>query len=147
MNPSERVTLTRRLTLFFLASHALVLVGFSVALYLLADRHLHRQLDDRLLAAAQTLASAAEIGPDGVEWEPAARPHAIAPGSFGDQLEWVVATDSGRIVDRSMHIDLESLLASADAAFRAGHRNPRRLDHAGRARQITRLRVESTTPA
>lgn len=144
MNRNERLTLTRRLTLFFLASHALVLVGFSVALYLLADRHLHRQLDDRLLAAAHTLASAAEVGPDGVEWELTARPHALAPGGFGDQLVWAVATDSGRIVDRSAHAGLESLLTSADAAFHAGHRNPRRLDHAGCAWQITRLRVEPT---
>jgi signal transduction histidine kinase len=145
MNPSERVTLTRRLTLFFLASHALVLVGFSVALYLLANRHLHRQLEDRLVAAAHTLASAAEIGPDGVEWELSARPHALAPGGFGDQLEWAVATDSGRIVDRSAQAGLEPLLAASDAAFQSGHRNPRRLDHAGHAWQITRIRVEPGT--
>ena len=69
---------------------------------------------------------------------------ALAPGGFGDQLEWAVATDSGRIVDRSPQADLEALLTAADAAFRTGHRNPRRLDHAGRAWQIARVRVEPT---
>src|SRR5581483_6677326 len=95
------MTLIRRLSLFFLAALAVVLVAFSVALYLLADRHLTRQLDDRLAAAARTLASAAEVDPDGVEWEPAAHPHAFAPGAFGDQLHWVVTTDDGRLIDRS----------------------------------------------
>ncbi len=35
-------------------------------------------------------------------------------------------------------------MGAADAGFRSGHRNPRRLDHAGRAWQVTRLRLEPT---
>jgi heavy metal sensor kinase len=140
------VTLTKRLSLFFLAALAVVLAGFSTALYLLADRHLTRQLDDRLSAAARTLASAAEIDPDGVEWEPRGRPMALAPGVFGDQLYWSVTTDSGRVIDRSPQPVAEDLLAHADAGFHSGHRNPRRLDHAGRAWQVTRLRLEPDPP-
>ena len=71
------MTLTNRLSLFFLATLAAVLVTFSAALYLLADLHLHRQLDDRLSASARTLASAAEVESRGVEWEPHSRP--LAP--------------------------------------------------------------------
>ena len=55
------------------AALAVVLVGFSVALYALAAKHLHRQADERLEAALNTLAAAAEIEPDGVEWEPEER--------------------------------------------------------------------------
>src|SRR5439155_13786319 len=115
------VTLTRRLTLFFLAALAVVLVAFSSALYFLADHHLTRQLDDQLGASIRTLASAAEIEPDGVEWEPQGRPLALAPGSFGDQFHWAVMTDEGRLIDHSPQDGAEELFAGAEAAFRSGH--------------------------
>ena len=138
------MTLTRRLTLFFLTSLAVVLAGFSTALYLLANRHLHRQLDDRLAAAARTLAATAAVSPEGVEWEPAGRPLTTGPAGFGEQFVWAVTTDDGRVVDHSPHPEGADLLAAADAGFRSGHRNPRRLDHSGRAWQVTRLRLEPT---
>lgn len=140
------MTLTTRLSLFFLAALACVLVTFSAALYLLAHRHLHRQLDDRLLAAARTLASAAEVEPDGVEWEPHNRPLTLAPGALGDQLHWVVTDDAGRVIDGSTQPDATELLAEADRELRSGHRNPRRVDHAGRAWQTLRLRLEPERP-
>jgi heavy metal sensor kinase len=93
--------LTTRLTLFFLATLGLVLVGFSTALYFLASSHLHQQSEERLEAALNTLAAAAEIGPEGVEWEPAARHLNLGTASFGDQVVWLVSDDKGQIVDRS----------------------------------------------
>lgn len=141
------MTLTTRLSLFFLAALAAVLVTFSVSLYLLAHRHLHRQLDDRLAASARTLASAAEVEPDGVEWEPHNRPLALASGAFGEQLHWTVTDDTGKVIDRSPQPGVEDLVAEADGGFRSGHRNPRRVDHAGRAWQVTRLRLEHETPS
>ena len=140
------MTLTNRLNLFFLGTLAVVLIGFSVALYVLAEQHLIRQLDDQLGAATRTLASAAEVDPDGVEWEPHNRPHTLAPGVFGDSLHWSVTAEDGRVVDRSPQSEAESLLASADEPFRTGHRNPRRLDHDGQAWQVTRLRLEPDHP-
>jgi signal transduction histidine kinase len=141
------VTLTTRLSLYFLASLAAVLVAFSAALYLLADRHLHRQLDDRLAASAHTLASAAEVEPDGVEWEPHNRPLALAPGAFGEQLRWTVTDDTGSVLDHSPQPGVDELMAEADGGFRSGHRNPRRVDHAGRAWQVMRLRLEHERPS
>ena len=41
------MTLTTRLSVFFLATLALVLAGFSATLYGLAHTYLHRQMDDR----------------------------------------------------------------------------------------------------
>ncbi len=140
------MTLTTRLSLFFLAALATVLVGFSAALYLLADRHLTRQLDDQLAAATRTLASAAEVEPDGVEWEPHSRPLALAPGAFDDELRWTVVTEDGRVIDRSPQAGADELLAEADKGFRTGHRNPRRLDHGGRAWQVTRVRLAPEVP-
>ena len=62
--------LSTRLSVFFLTALALVLLGFSTALFAMASRYLHRQVDERLDAALNTLAAAAEVTPAGVEWEP-----------------------------------------------------------------------------
>lgn len=140
------MTLTTRLSLFFLAALAAVLVTFSAALYLLADRYLHRQLDDRLAASARTLASAAEVEPDGVEWEPHNRPITLATGALGDEPYWAVTDEAGQVIDRSSQSDTTELLAGADRGFRSGHRNPRRVDHDGRAWQALRLRLEPAAP-
>ncbi len=137
------MTLTARLSAFFLATLAAVLLAFSGALYGLADRHLHRRLEDRLAASVRTLASAAEVEPDGVEWEPHTHPLGLTAGPFGDDLRWAVADDSGAVIDRSPQPDVEPLLVAAAAAFGAGHRNPRRLDHGGRAWEVARLRLAS----
>ena len=140
------MTLTTRLSLSFLAALAAVLVAFSATLYLLADRHLTRQLNDRLEAATNTLAAAAEVEPDGVEWEPHGRPMTLAPGAFGDELRWVITTDDGRVIDGSRQAGVNELLAEAERGFATGHRNPRRLDHDGQAWQVTRVRLAPDVP-
>ncbi len=140
------MTLTRRMTLFFITMLATVLTVFSAMLYLLADRHLVSQLDDQLGAATRTLASAAEIDPDGVEWEPASRPLTLAPGVFGDQLYWVITTDGGQVIDHSSQPGVEEFLSEADAGFQTGHRNPRRFNRGGRAWQVARVRLVPSAP-
>ena len=117
------MTLTTRLSLFFLSALAAVLIGFSAALYVLADRHLHRQLDDRLEAAVRTLAGIAEIEPDGVEWEPAGRSFAFGPATFGADVHWSITTDDGRVIDRSSQVGS------------TGHHH-----------QVTRIRLAPETP-
>ena len=67
------MTLTTRLLLFFLGTLAVVLAGFSTALYFLASAHLHRQVEERLDASLNVLVAAVEIQPNGVEWEPNVR--------------------------------------------------------------------------
>ena len=138
------MTLTTRLSVFFLVALAVVLAGFSTALYLVADVYLNRQLDERLDTAARMLAAAAEVEPDGVEWEPGNRTLNLGPMGFGDQVFWSIAADA-RLIDRSPQPGTESLLAEADRAIRAGHRDPRRLDHDGRAWKVTQLRLAPET--
>lgn len=135
------MTMTRRLTMFFITTLTAVLAVFSVALYLLAERHLTNQLDDQLGAATRTLASAAEVESDGVEWEPASRPLTLAIGPFGDQLYWEVTTQGGQVIDHSPQPGVEEILAKASAGFQSGHLNPRRFDHAERAWQVARVRL------
>jgi heavy metal sensor kinase len=93
------VTLTTRLSLFFLAALAVVLAGFSAALYLLADRHLHRQLDDRIRGALDTLAAAAEVEPGGVEWDPHNRPQVTESRRGGSSVRWAVRAPDGTTLD------------------------------------------------
>ena len=64
------MSLTNRLSLFFLAALAAVLAGFSLTLYSLARAHLRAQLDERLDTAMKTLVAAVEVHPGDVQWEP-----------------------------------------------------------------------------
>jgi len=107
------LTLTTRLSLFFLTMLGIVLVGFSTMLYLLARGHLNRQEEERLDAAMNTLVAAVEVGPDRVEWERGERHLTLGQGVFGDQIVWQVSDDKGRVVDRSDQPASEDLLAEA----------------------------------
>ena len=79
------MSLTGRFSALFLAALGLVLVAFSTVLYVSAQIYLDRQVSDRLDAALAVLAAAAEIHPDGVEWEPQERVlrWARSPGPTG----------------------------------------------------------------
>jgi heavy metal sensor kinase len=95
------VTLTNRLLAFFLTLLALVLASFSLTLYLLAQEYLNGIAVDRLDAALDTLAAAAELRPDGVEWEPAERQLRLGPARTTDAIVWTVSDPSGKVIDRS----------------------------------------------
>ena len=88
------ISLSTRLSFFFLSAIAIVLVGFSTAIYLLADRYLHRQFQTQLNALLDTLTAAAEVEPDGMQWEPAERRIFLtSPGL--NNVAWVVFDDAG----------------------------------------------------
>jgi heavy metal sensor kinase len=95
------VSLTTRLLLYFLGALALVLVGFSLSLWLLARGYLNRQAEERLAAALDTLTAAAEVDAGGMEWEPEERALHVGPGPFNAETEWVVTGARGEILDES----------------------------------------------
>lgn len=95
------MTLTTRLLLFFLSMLALVLIGFSVALYLVADNYLHEQVVDRVNAVLTSLAAVVESDDGGLEWEPASRRLNLNFSALGDQVVWLVEDGETNIVDRS----------------------------------------------
>lgn len=97
------MSITNRLSLFFLAALGLALAGFSLTLYLLADRHLHQQTDHRLDAAMQTLVAAIEVHPNDVEWEPLERRVTMGEDAALDQVRWTVHDLRGRLVDCSLN--------------------------------------------
>ena len=92
------MTLTNRLLLFFVGTLVVVLASFSAGVYTLARHHLNARVDDRLDAAIRTLVAAAEVGPDGVEWEPAERAIRFNPGAG---IVWQVSDGAGRVVHGS----------------------------------------------
>ncbi len=103
------MSLVSRLSGFFLGAQAALLLGFSSTLYVLASDHLHRQINERLDAALATLAAAAEVGPEGVEWEPVERDLGLGRDTGADQIRWIIRDDRGRTVDRSANLDVHYL--------------------------------------
>ena len=110
------MTLTARISGFFLGVLACVLVGFAAALYFLASGYLHRQVDERLEAALGTLAAAVEFSDDGVEWEPNSRALTLGQDAAVDQVRWLVRNGQGREVDRSRNLSSVELFETLSAA-------------------------------
>ncbi len=122
------MSIANRLSLFFLTALALVLVGFSLTLYLLASRHLHAQADDRLDAAMHTLVAAIEVHPGDVEWEPLERRVMMGEDPALGQVRWAVHDLQGRLVDCSLNLERPK-----------GHEPPRR----GRGWRVRAHRVRA----
>ncbi len=131
------MSLADRISWFFLASLAVVLAGFSVALYALAAEHLGRQVDERLDAALATLAAAAEVNPGVVEWEPGERVLGLGRDPGAEGLRWVIRNEHGP-VDRSENFDPRRLASADSPGISAG----RLLDHDGRPWQVKVRRLE-----
>lgn len=91
------MTLTNRLTLFSLAALGVVLVAFSVTMYLLAWTYLLRQVDERAVADVDTLVAAAELEPDGLEWDRGE--HALWSAHRLEPAVWAIFDAGGREVD------------------------------------------------
>src|SRR5581483_3226973 len=104
------MSITNRLSLFFLAALGLVLAGFSLTLYALASGHLHQQGNHRLDAAVQTLVAAIEVHPGDVEWEPLERRVTMGEDSALDQIRWAVHDLHGRLIDCSANLERQSSL-------------------------------------
>jgi signal transduction histidine kinase len=123
------LTLTTRLLVFFQSMLAMVLIGFSVALYLLANQFLYRQASERLDAILNTLSAAVEVGPEGVEWEAKGRFVNFDLPILANQTVWFVADGEGTVLDQSNVIETDefrsqSVLhlrsASSDTVWKMG---------------------------
>ncbi|PQO41941.1 ATP-binding protein [Blastopirellula marina] len=97
------MTITTRLTCFFLALLLLVLLGFSIATYFVADHYLQQQVEERLAAAMNSICGVIETNTDGVEWEPGERRQVLEFSAFEDQLVWWVTDEQGQIVAQSVN--------------------------------------------
>ena len=98
------MTLTGRFSTLFLTALAIALLAFSASLYVVAKIHLERQIAERIAAALDVLAAAAEIHPDCVEWEPDERFLLLGQEDGLDQLRWVIRDPEGNVVDDSINL-------------------------------------------
>lgn len=99
------MSLTNRLTLFFLVALAVVLGAFSTTMYVLARTHLMRQVDERAASNLDTLVAAAEVEPDGLEWDRGE--HSLWPAAGEQPIAWAIFDSQGRDVDgKPEHIGL-----------------------------------------
>jgi heavy metal sensor kinase len=137
------MTLTTRLSLFFLGALALVLVGFSTTLYLLAHAYLNRQVDERLEAALNTLTAAAEVGPGGVEWEPHERLISLGQESDTDGVSWIVCDDTGRLLSRSVGLAPENVLTASVPALQSATESRATVAYQGQSWLLGQRRVEA----
>jgi two-component system OmpR family sensor kinase len=98
------MSLTTRLSAYFLTALALVLLGFSLTLFLLVRNHLMDQTNQRLELAMQTILAAVEVHAEDVEWEPLERHITLGEDPGADQVRWLVHDDKGRLVDCSVNL-------------------------------------------
>jgi two-component system, OmpR family, sensor kinase len=129
------MTLTTRLSTFFLAALAVTLLGFSLTVYGLAHVYLHRRFEERLQSALARLATAAEVEEDGIDWEPREPPH----WSDAEGVVWAVHDDAGRLRDCSPNLP-------DDDPLRRPSEDPPGTDAAGRPRRVLSRTVPEDGP-
>jgi heavy metal sensor kinase len=115
------MTLTTRVSAFFLGWLGLALAGFAVAVYQVQRANLYRQADDRLSATLDAVVAATESDEQGVEWEPHER---TLPRGGG--VVWLVVDPSGRIIDRSGPVASDGFANLTTAADESAWRVDRR---------------------
>ena len=135
------MSLAARVCGFFLATLALVLVGISVTLYLLLSVHLHRDLDERLGLALDSLASSVDVDPGRVEWNPARGLDLCVVHPDDEPVFWLVTDHRGTLVDRNWDVALTELAALAKRAPSTGHSHETHIDGVGRRWRAALRRV------
>lgn len=96
------MTLTNRVSLFFLGALALVLIVYSTLVYGMTRSHLLRQSDQDLKQTFNTLIAAVDVDEKDVEWGPSdVQRVAINDVEAEHEAYWVVHDARGRIIDQS----------------------------------------------
>jgi heavy metal sensor kinase len=137
------MSLAARVCGFFLATLAVVLAGVSVTLYLLSSAHLHRDLDERLGLALDTITTSVDVDPGRVEWNLGARPRVVVVRPDEDPVFWVVTDHVGTTVDRTWDVGSADLAALARLAPSAGHSHETHTDGRGRRWRAVLRRVHA----
>jgi heavy metal sensor kinase len=143
------MSLTSRLSLFFLGMLGLVLIGFSATLYQLARAYLCRQADERLGAALHTLAAAVDVEPNGLEWERHQRQLTLGQDGGADQVRWQVRGFlGGREVlrDRSHNLGPEGLPLPAGMSPAEVEAAPVEILWQEEPWRLARRRIEASRP-
>jgi signal transduction histidine kinase len=115
------MTLVTRVSAFFLATLAVVFVGFSLTLYFLARTHLQRDLDERLMSALDALYMAADVDGGRVVWRPASPDAAAEVHSDEDPVSWTVYDAHDRVLAHCCGAQRNQLPLVTGSVPDAGH--------------------------
>ena len=136
-----RMSLTTRLTTFFLGALALVLSGFAATLFLLAQSYLQLQVDERLEAALGNLVAAIEFHDKGLEWEPNERLVALGQGPEPEEVRWAVRRPDGTVIDRSRNLAANHVFTTLPLPGADDRPRPHRVLVDGRPWRVIRRRL------
>lgn len=104
--------LVNRVSVFFLAAMAIVLIAYSSAFYAFVRGRLVRQFEQELHGALNALVAAVEVEPEEVKWQPLEHTIALGVVQGPDEVRWVVIGDGVLVVEQSRN-------ASPDLVARA----------------------------
>jgi heavy metal sensor kinase len=132
------MTLSARLSVFSLAALALVLAGFSTALYLAAGVQADRTADQRLGTSLAVLAAMVEDESGGLDWEAGGRRDVLDEDPGLEGVRWIVRDEKGALVDRSPERRRGDLPEAP---------GPRRLDPEGHPWRVVRRVIRTAKAA
>jgi heavy metal sensor kinase len=135
--------LATRISMFFLAALAVVLIGFSASIYWLVYSHLYHQTDERSVAALDTLTAAIESGPAGLEWEVNGRLLDLDQSTTKEPIVWGVFDDRGSQVDGPK--ESLAMLAALNQALAGGNQHKQDVRWNGESWRITRREFRAKT--
>jgi hypothetical protein len=95
------MTLTTRVSRFFLLALGGTLVCYSLLLLGLIRYYLYREFDQHLESALNTIVAAIEVESDDVKWEPADHQVTFSNEDASEDVHWVVVNERAQIVDQS----------------------------------------------
>jgi len=95
------MSLVTRLSTFFLAALALVLIIFSVSLFVLAGSYLRRQLDQQLTGSLDALEASLHFEEDNLQWKPDERRLVLGVDQAIESPRWAIKSSAGKLIDRS----------------------------------------------
>jgi signal transduction histidine kinase len=127
------MSLASRLTTFFLTAVALLLVGFSAALYQLARTYMHHDLDERLANSLDVLAMAATDRPGTIVWKTGMMRWPVGVCRRGDHpVRWIVFDGRGVAQESCWDFGPDDVAALLDMVPPTGHTHDSYTGHDGR---------------
>lgn len=99
------MTLTTRVSTFFLATLAAALAIYSLVFYSVTSRQIHFQFEHEMSGVLNSLVAAAEVEETEVKWQPLE--HSITFGSLDEfgEVQWIVVGNQDLTVETSRTID------------------------------------------
>ena len=104
--------LVNRVSLFFLAALAVVLIAYSSIFYAIVRARLVRQFEQESHGTLNSLVAAIEVEPEEVKWQPLEHTIALGADQGPDEVRWIVIGDGTHLVDKSRNATSE-LVAQA----------------------------------